>query len=81
MINEFLQSSLIFDNSNTLIMSLITSGFVVVSTKTKNFYNGWNEIRMDEIRFHLLTITIRKNHDKMQWVFQKNEFRGTKIYT
>ena len=35
LINEFLQSSLIFDNSNTLIMSLITSGFVVVSTKTK----------------------------------------------
>ena len=34
LINEFLQSSLIFDNANTLIMS---SGFVVVSTKTKIF--------------------------------------------
>ena len=37
LINEFLQSSLIFDNGNTLIMSSITSGFVVVSTKTKIF--------------------------------------------
>ena len=34
LINEFLQSSLIFDNANTLIMS---SRFVVVSTKTKIF--------------------------------------------
>ena len=37
LINEFLQLSLIFDNGNTLIMSLITSGFVVVSTATKIF--------------------------------------------
>ena len=37
LINEFLQSSLIFDNGNTLIMSSFTSGFVVVSTKTKIF--------------------------------------------
>ena len=35
LINEFLQSSLIFDNGNTLIMSSITSGFVVFSAKTK----------------------------------------------
>ena len=44
LINEFLQSSLIFDNGNTLIMS---SGFVVVSTKTKIFLQ---KIKMDEIR-------------------------------
>ena len=37
LINEFLQSSLIFNNGNTLIMSSITSGFVVISTKTKIF--------------------------------------------
>ena len=48
LIDEVLQSPLIFDNGNTLIMSSITSGFVVVSTKTKIFLqtrkNGSNKI-------------------------------------
>ena len=37
LINEFLQSSIIFDNGNTLTMSSITSGFIVARTKTKIF--------------------------------------------
>ena len=37
LINEFLQSSIIFDNDNTLIMSSISSGFTVVSTNPKIF--------------------------------------------
>ena len=76
LINEFLQSPLIFDNGNTLIMSVITSGFVVVSTKTKIFLqrikNGWNKIVNNfliVLLSHLLRITIKRNHDKIQWVF------------
>ena len=63
-------------DGNTLIMPSITSGFAVFFTKTKIFLqrikNGWNKIVNNFLTVsfsQLLIITIKMNHNKMQWVF------------
>ena len=86
-INEFLQLSIIFDYGNALIISSITSGFVVLSTKTKMFLqrikDGWNKIVNSFLMLslsHLLTltnkkITIKCNGFSKKWVQRNKNIR------